>query len=214
MKQGPFPPDRLCCPAHHQYYDPLRLPLGRLPLPGSPVIDRTASRRPQRRGRGGPPQFPGQPSDRSTPTTPEGSSTSAPGPKTSSMAFAVGRSARHPLDPPKGGAIDDACSGFACAADRPVDPAPLRTRPLNHARGLHYRGPRRLPGPDSHRLAALNLSLSYVTLTSLSSWRPNCWAHRPVPPAVGADRETAYSALMTPSRVTHAALNQPSLRSP
>ncbi len=34
MKQGPFPPRRLCCPPDHQYYDPLRLPLGRLPLPG------------------------------------------------------------------------------------------------------------------------------------------------------------------------------------
>ena len=54
---------------------------------------------------------------------------------------------------------DDACSGFTCVADRAVDPAPLRTRPLGHARGLHYRGPRRLPGPDSHRQAALNLSL-------------------------------------------------------
>src|SRR5919109_464107 len=54
---------------------------------------------------------------------------------------------------------DDACSGFTCVADRAVDPAPLRTRPLGHARGHHYRGPRRLPGPDSHRQAALNLSL-------------------------------------------------------
>ena len=54
---------------------------------------------------------------------------------------------------------DDACSGFTCVADRAIDPAPLRTRPLGHARGLHYRGPRRLPGPDSHRQAALNLSL-------------------------------------------------------
>ncbi len=52
------------------------------------------------RGRGGSPQFPGQPSDRSTPTTPEGSSTPAPGPKTSSMAFTTERWARHPLDPP------------------------------------------------------------------------------------------------------------------
>jgi len=24
-KQGPFPPMRLCCPHHHQYYEPLRL---------------------------------------------------------------------------------------------------------------------------------------------------------------------------------------------
>jgi hypothetical protein len=33
MKQGPFAPAGLCCPDHHRYYDPLRLPLGRLPLP-------------------------------------------------------------------------------------------------------------------------------------------------------------------------------------
>ena len=34
MKQGPFTPGRLCCPPHHRYYDPLRLPLDRPPLPG------------------------------------------------------------------------------------------------------------------------------------------------------------------------------------
>src|SRR5664280_2282425 len=34
VKQGPFAPDRLCCPVHHHYYGPLRLPLGRLALPG------------------------------------------------------------------------------------------------------------------------------------------------------------------------------------
>ena len=34
MKQGPFARDRLCCPARRHYYDPLRLPLGRRPLPG------------------------------------------------------------------------------------------------------------------------------------------------------------------------------------
>ena len=34
MKQGPFAPDGLCCPDRHHYYDPLRLPLDRRPLPG------------------------------------------------------------------------------------------------------------------------------------------------------------------------------------
>ena len=38
MKQGSFAPAGLCCPDHRHYYDPLRLPLGRLPLPGQPVI--------------------------------------------------------------------------------------------------------------------------------------------------------------------------------
>lgn len=56
------------------------------------------------------------------------------------------------------GAFDDAYQGFTHVADRTIDPAPLRTQPLDHARGLRYRGPRRLPGPDSHRQAALNLS--------------------------------------------------------
>ena len=66
---------------------------------------------------------------------------------------------------PKTAVANDAYSGFTRVADRAVDPAPLRTQPLDHARGHHYRGPRRLPGPDSHRQAALNLSLLYVIST-------------------------------------------------
>jgi hypothetical protein len=34
MKQGSFAPAGLCCPDHRHYYDPLRLPLDHLPLPG------------------------------------------------------------------------------------------------------------------------------------------------------------------------------------
>ena len=34
VKQGPFAPAGLCCPDHHHYYDPLRLPFGRRPLRG------------------------------------------------------------------------------------------------------------------------------------------------------------------------------------
>src|SRR6266508_6041418 len=55
------------------------------------------------------------------------------------------------------------------AADRPVArPLPgtssLRFdgRDLSCRREPRYRGPWRLPGPDSHRLAALSLSLGYV----------------------------------------------------
>jgi hypothetical protein len=40
--------------------------------------------------------------------------------------------------------------------------APLRRRALTRRREPRYRGPWRLPGPDLHRLAALNLSLGYV----------------------------------------------------
>ncbi len=101
MKRGPFAPAGLCCPAHHHYYGPLRLPLDRPPFPGitgyRPGI---ASRRPaDRRGREGSPQFPGRPSARSTPITPGGSSASAPGSQTPSLAFAVVEPARHPLFP-------------------------------------------------------------------------------------------------------------------
>ena len=89
MKQGSFALARLCCPDRHHYYDPLRLPLGRRPLPGMTGYRQTRFPTPaESRGRGGPLQFPRQPSDRSTSPTPEGSSTPAPGPQVSSMAFA------------------------------------------------------------------------------------------------------------------------------
>jgi hypothetical protein len=159
MKRGPFP----TWPAFpaSEYYDPLRLPLGRPPhFPGSPVIGGASLPAPhRRRGRDGSPGFPGRPSARSTPNTPESSSAPAPGPRALSMAFAVHEPARHPLIPPTAESHDDAYSGFTHVADRTVAPAPLRTRPLDHARGHRYQGPRHLPGPDSHRQAALNLSL-------------------------------------------------------
>jgi hypothetical protein len=40
--------------------------------------------------------------------------------------------------------------------------APLQRRDLARRWEPRYRGPWRLPGPDLHRLAALNLSLGYV----------------------------------------------------
>jgi hypothetical protein len=90
------------------------------------------------------------------------------------MAFAVRETARHPLARPTGaGSHDDACSGFTRVADRTV--APPRSAPglSDHARGHRYQGPGHLPGPDSHRQAALNLSLVYVMSISFSSWRPS-----------------------------------------
>ncbi len=169
MKYGPFP----MWPAFptSEYYGPLRLPLDRPNhFPGSPVIGghRFPSPR-RRRGQDGSPEFPGRPSARSTPNTPEGPSAPASGSQTPSLAFAVTQPARHPLYPPKDGTFDDAYSGFTRVADRTVASALLRTRPLDHARGHHYQGPRRLPGPDSHRQAALNLSLLYVMSTIPSS---------------------------------------------
>ncbi len=43
---------------------------------------------------------------------------------------------------------------------------------LSATHGLPYRGPWRLPGPDSHRLAALSLSSGYAITTASPSWRP------------------------------------------
>ena len=64
--------------------------------------------------------------------------------------------------------------------------APSRFAPhLSMSTGTSLPGPWHLPGPDSPRPAALSLSLSYVTTTSLSSWRPNCWTH---PSAAGRRR--------------------------
>ncbi len=62
----------------------------------------------------------------------------------------------------RGGFCDDA-AGFASCCGLVGCSTPLRTRPLGHARGLPYRGPWRLPGPDSHRLAAVSLSLGYAS---------------------------------------------------
>ncbi len=52
---------------------------------------------------------------------------------------------------------------------RPRDrSAPLPTQPLDHARGHHNQRPTRLPEPDSHRQATLNLShLRHADLLSL-----------------------------------------------
>jgi hypothetical protein len=84
-------------------------------FPGSPVIGGHRFPPPAAAGPRRSPQFPGRPSTRSAPTTPEGQSAPAPGPETFFMAFAVCESARHPLR-----RVDDACSGFAHAADRTV----------------------------------------------------------------------------------------------
>jgi hypothetical protein len=160
MKCGLFPM-RPAFPTS-EYYDPLRLPLDRpLPFPGAPVI-------------GG----------ASLPTVPQtiGAETALPGSHDDRPHVQRPLRRRVPQRPlldqerlpwpspyhhrlgsllsrPSAGLVDDAYSGFTHVADRAVSPAPLRTRPLDHARGLRYRGPRRLPGPDSHRQAIVNLSL-------------------------------------------------------
>jgi hypothetical protein len=180
MKRGPFP----MWPAFptSEYYDPLRLPLDRPHhFPGSPVI--------------GGHRFP--------PPTVAGPRRLSRVPRTTIRTFnaqyaggflsarfwipgAFHGLRRHltgsaPPLPAHRRSLDDAYSGFTHVADRTVAHAPLRTRPLDHARGHHYRGPRRLPGPDSHRQATLNLSLLYVMWFSFSSWRRS---------SLGAPRES------------------------
>src|SRR5271156_1904829 len=66
---------------------------------------------------------------------------------------------------------DDTASFTSCCGP-PNCSAPLRTRHFGRPRGLHYRGPWRLPGPDLHRLVVVNLSLGYVMVAPLHSWRP------------------------------------------
>ena len=176
MKQGPFAPAGLCCPDHRRYYDPLRLPLGRLPLPGTTGY---------RQGCFPPPQD-GAEEDLSSS---EDNPLTIPRPLRREVHEHRLQDQRcRPWPSPLRNRLGSSSStnrwtgvttlqASLHVADWSVAPTPLRTPPLDDARGPHYRGPWRLPGPDSHRQAALSLSLSYVTTTSLSSWRPNCWTH-------------------------------------
>ena len=167
MKQGPFARTGLCCPSRRHYYDPLRLPLDRSPLPGITGYKRACFPPPQ---------------------------TGAEEALSSSQdnLLTVPRPIRrevleHPLQDPK------CCpwpSPSKCRLGSPLARsreillrrrrlhfmlrtgqlpppqrdvvAPLRHRTLTRRREPRYRGPWHLPGPDSHRLAALSLSLGYV----------------------------------------------------
>jgi hypothetical protein len=162
MKRGPFPHRRLCCPQRlKQYYGPLRLPLVCIAVSRVRRLSASiASRR----------------------TAATGTRRVSPVPRTTIRAFNaqyaggfLGARFRIPdafhglrrrvngsapsIPPTRNGSLDDACSGFTHVADRTVASTPLRTRPLDHARGHRYRGPGHLPEPDSHRQAILNLSL-------------------------------------------------------
>src|SRR6266567_9309530 len=93
-----------------------------------------------------------------------------------SVAFARPTQARLPLGPARAGVYVTTLQASLHAADRSVAPppcrgfvAPLRRRALTRRREPCYRGPWRLPGPDSHRLAAVSLSLGYaINLLSCS----------------------------------------------
>src|SRR5215216_7328024 len=76
---------------------------------------------------------------------------------------------------------------------------PPRPRGLARRRECCYRGPWRLPGPDSHRLAAVSLSLGYVVVSSFrcSSAPELLDAHSggiTLPPRISSDANTRWAA--------------------
>jgi hypothetical protein len=201
MKCGPF----AMWPAFptSDYYGPLRLPLDRPPhFPGSPVIGGASLPAAPQTG-GAETALPGSQDDhphvqrpirRRVPQRPllDQERFPWPSPWTNRLGSLFPRLAAE--------LSDDACSGFTCVADRTVAPAPLRTRPLGHARGLHYRGPRRLPGPDSHRQAALNLSLLRHGVLLLPHGAGPVPAHSSNPAASGRSNRRAKTAPLPRSR--------------
>src|SRR6266508_652887 len=181
MKQRPFPSPRvLLSRGLKRYYGRLRRPPGTPPTSREqPVIGRDAPTASLRRppGRGGPPQFPPPPSERSTPHTPGGSS----GPHIQALHPFHGLHPDFPGSappcPPKGRVLTTRQASLH-AADRSVappeglstlgfDPARFPTEPP-----ACYRASWQLPGRDSHPLATTSL----------------CWirsTHQP-PPTLGA----------------------------
>ena len=148
-KQRPFPsPPVLLSGRLERYYGRLRRP------PGSPPTSRLSTgyraRRsdasPQPPGRGGPPQFPPPPSERSAPSTPGGSSGLQSRLFTPSMAFTLKDGARLLLRPRKGGHTNDA-AGFASTL-RTAQSLPLKgfrrwapTRPVTRPSRQPATGP-------------------------------------------------------------------------
>jgi hypothetical protein len=152
-------------------------PLKRLYAPAAPSTAR-------HRGQRGLPQFTCPPSDHPDPPTPEGSSTPAPGTRTSSVAFAVISAARHPLVPPCGGLASRGCRiRFMLRAGRLLPPQGLSTPRFDAGRfpptpAACYQAPWRLPGPDFHRLADTRLCAGQLISTPpFIDKCPRRWAH-------------------------------------
>jgi hypothetical protein len=173
MKCGPFPPGALCCtPISSTTTRSDCLSTARH-FPGSPVIGAHRFPPPQRRGRGGSPQFPGRPSARSTPNTPGGSSAPAPGSQAPSVAFAVHTPARHPLFPPNGGSLTTlAQASLALQTGRLLGPASHpASRPRTGASLPRTRAsPRTGLSPAGRPELVARI---YVMSNSFSSWRPS-----------------------------------------
>jgi len=154
----------------NRYYDPLRLPLDNPPLPGATgyrqaTLSTPAGPRPRRAS-----PVP------ATPFWPFHVPYAGGFFNTRSRFSGVFHGLRpiHTGSAPSvsrfRGSLDDAAD-FASRCGLVSRSTPLRPRPLDRNRGLHYRGPWRLPGPDSHRLAAANLAPGYV-MTSPSVMAP------------------------------------------
>ena len=171
-KQRPFPSPRVLLSRRlKRYYGRLRLP------PGTPPTSRVTGYRARRSdgthrrppGRGGPPQFPPPPSERSTPHTPGGSSGQRSRLFTPSMAFALTGRARLLLSPPEGGLLTTRQASLD-AADRLVAPPEgLLTLGFDQTRfqtqpPACYRASWQLPGPDSHRQATTSLRTRRSTM--------------------------------------------------
>jgi hypothetical protein len=147
-------------------------------FPGSPVIDRTATRCPQQTG---PKRVSPVPRTTIRPFhAPYAGGSLNDRPRTRIVFHGLHQSAKGsaPSLRHQQVARHNDAAGFASCCGPASRSTPLRTRPHGHARGFLYQGPWCLPGPDSHRQAVLSFSLSYVMTTSLLSQRPSRWAHR------------------------------------
>ena len=119
-----------------------------------------STRRPP--GRGGPPQFPPSPSERSTPHTPESPSRLRFQALHRFHGLHPDSRARHSLIPPEGGDLTTRQASLD-AADRSVaSPKGLSTLGFDARRfpltpPACYRASWQLPGPDSHRQATTSL---------------------------------------------------------
>ena len=158
----------------NRYYGRLRRPPSSPPTSRCrPVIRRDAPAALRRLpGRGGPPQFPPPPSERSAPHTPGSPSRLHSRLFTASMAFTLISGARHSLSPTQRAGPLTTRQASRDATDRSVasptglltlgfDPARFQTEPP-----ACYRASWQLPGPDSHRQATTSLSLDPAGITS------------------------------------------------
>lgn len=184
MKQGPFSPSGLCRPADRHYYDPLRLPLGNPPFPGS-----AGYRQATLPG----PQYPGPRRLSPVPRTtfrPFHAPYAGKFFDDRSRSEIVFRGLRQtstgsaPPWPARGRGLNHDAAGFTSCCGL-VGCTPPRgachstsTSPFRATPGVSYRGPWRLPGPDFHRLAILSLSSGYIVhIPSELGRRPDCWTY-------------------------------------